>query len=126
MGEIAIAVDCSGSIGPEELNQFAAEVRTIKDEQNPSVIHVMYFDTRIAHYERFEREDDLHMEPHGGGGTAFSPVFEYMHKHDINPLATVFLTDLYCNDFGRDPGHPVLWVSHGAEEAPFGEVVTVN
>ena len=127
MGELAFAVDCSGSIGQDELNQFAAEVRTVHEDQKPVKIHVIYFDSKVAHYDEFTRDDELHIEAHGGGGTAFSPVFEYMEEHSIEPVATVFLTDLYCNDFGEAPDHPVLWVSNGSDGSdyglPFGEVV---
>ena len=123
LGEIALAVDCSGSIGERELNEFAAEARVIKEDGNPSVLHVIYFDSEVCHYDRFGRDDTLHMEPHGGGGTRFSPVFRFMRDRDINPVATVFLTDLRCDDFGSRPDHPVLWVSNDSDKAPWGEVV---
>lgn len=123
MGELVVAVDCSGSIGPDELNQFAAEVKTIHEDQKPTKITVLYFDTTISHVDEFTREDEIHIEAHGGGGTAFSPIFEKIEELAIEPVACVVLTDLYCSDFGEQPGYPVLWVSNGADEASFGEVV---
>ena len=125
LGEIAFAIDCSGSIGEAELNQFAAEIRAVKEEGNPSAIHVVYFDSEVCHYDRFGRDDELQFAPHGGGGTAFSPVFEYLATNNIEPVACVFLTDLYCDDFGDQPEYPVLWVSTHENEAPFGEVVVM-
>ncbi|NBR24905.1 MAG: hypothetical protein EBU08_14255, partial [Micrococcales bacterium] len=56
-------------------------------------------------------------------GTAFSPCFKYLEDNDIHPVAAIFLTDLYCDDFGNPPEYPVLWVSNGTDTAPFGEVV---
>jgi len=50
-------------------------------------------------------------------------VFRYMEENDIEPVATIFLTDLCCNDFGDQPNHPVLWVSNMDGDAPWGEVV---
>ena len=123
LGEIAIAVDCSGSIDQETISQFAAEIRTIKEDGNPTRIHVVYFDSEVSHYESYGRDDDLDIKPHGGGGTAFSPVFTYFAEHDIDPVACIFLTDLCCNDFGDMPNYPVLWVSTDEGTAPFGEVV---
>ena len=123
LGEIAIAVDCSGSIDQETISQFAAEIRTIKEDGNPTRIHVVYFDSEVSHYESYGRDDDLDIKPHGGGGTAFSPVFTYFAEHDIDPVACIFLTDLCCNDFGNMPDYPVLWVSTDEGTAPFGEVV---
>ena len=123
MGEIVVAVDCSGSIDNATINQFAAEIRTIKDDSNPRAIHVVYFDSEVSHYDKYERDDYLDIKPHGGGGTAFSPVFNYITEHGIEPVACVFLTDLYCSDFGDAPDYPVLWVSTECDTAPFGEVV---
>jgi len=131
LGELLFAVDCSGSIGQDELNQFAAEVRCVKDDMFPTKIHVVYFDSEVSHYECYEQQDDLNIQPHGGGGTAFSPVFEYMREHNIEPVAVVFLTDLYCDDYGNPPDCPVLWVStHDHADGhygkpPFGEVVVM-
>lgn len=128
MGELVVAVDCSGSIDEDTLNQFAAEVLTIKEDSNPSCIHVVYFDSEVCHYEKFTRDDELHIEPHGGGGTAFSPVFDYLNKYGIDPIACVFLTDLYCDDYGDEPSFPVLWVATDKDktDAPFGEVVVMD
>lgn len=123
LGEVAVAIDCSGSVGEKELNEFAAEFKAIWEDMSPAKAHVIYFDSEVCHYDKFERGDDATIAAHGGGGTAFSPVFRYMEQHQINPVATVFLTDLYCNDFGPAPEHPVLWVTNGADKAPWGEVV---
>jgi predicted metal-dependent peptidase len=123
LGEIAFAVDCSGSIGQDEINQFASEIRTVMEDCRPTRIHVVYFDSEVSHYESYGPDDALDIRPHGGGGTAFSPVFRYLDEHGIEPVACVFLTDLYCHDFGDAPNYPVLWVTTDRTEAPFGEVV---
>lgn len=132
LGELCIAIDCSGSIGQKELNEFAAEIHAIKDDGNPVAMHLHYFDSDVCHYEKFTRDDDLHIEPHGGGGTAFSPVFADIEEKNIDPVACIFLTDLYCSDYGDKPPYPVLWVStvdHGDAgygKPPFGEVVIMK
>ena len=123
MGELVVAVDCSGSIGQEELNQFAAEVKTIHEDHKPKKTTVMYFDSTISHVDEFTRDDEVHIEAHGGGGTAFSPIFEKIIELNAEPIACVVLTDLYCSDFGPEPSYPVLWVSNGSEEAEWGEVI---
>ena len=123
LGNIVIAVDCSGSINDDILNQFIAEVRAIKDDSNPRELHVVYFDSEVSHHDKFTRDDDLHMQAHGGGGTAFSPVFKFIAEQNIEPVACIFLTDLCCDDFGDVPEYPVLWVSTEKGNAPFGEVV---
>ena len=123
LGEIVIAVDCSGSIGQREINEFATEVKSLKEDGNPSALHVVYFDSEVSHYEYFGRDDEVHIEAHGGGGTAFSPIFKYLDDNAIVPVACVVLTDLCCDDFGDVPDYPVLWVSNHSDKAPWGEVV---
>ena len=125
LGEVLFAIDCSGSINQQTIDQFAAEIRITKDDFNPMAIHLVYFDSEVSHYERFGRDDDLHVEPHGGGGTDFAPVFEFIKERQIEPIAIVFLTDLCCNSFGEQPDCPVLWVSTDEGTAPFGEVVVM-
>ena len=126
LGEIAFAVDCSGSIGQDEINQFASEITTVWQDQRPTKVHVIYFDSEVSHYDEFGQDDEPVVKPHGGGGTAFSPVFRYMTEHGIEPVACIFLTDLCCDDFGDAPDYPVLWVSTHDDKAPFGEVVMME
>lgn len=124
MGELVVGADCSGSCW-DVLNQFAAEVKTIHEDQKPSKITVIYFDSSVSHVDEFGRDDEFHMEGHGGGGTAFSPIFKKIEELGIEPVACVVLTDLYCGDFGPAPEYPVLWVSNGkdGEDTPFGETI---
>jgi predicted metal-dependent peptidase len=126
LGEVVFAIDCSGSIGERELTQFASEVRVVKDDLQPVKLHVIYFDSEVSHYECYEGDDSLNIKAHGGGGTAFSPVFRYIEQQGITPVACVFLTDLCCSDFGPEPDYPVLWVSNYSDKAPFGEVVMME
>jgi predicted metal-dependent peptidase len=127
MEEIAVAVDLSGSVTPSELQEFLTELRAIKVDCVPSVVHVIYFAGDVTHYESFTQDDELLLHPKGTGGTAFSPIFRYMRDHDIEPAACVVLTDLYCGDFGSTPAYPVLWVSTGAPgPTPFGQVTMLR
>ena len=123
MGEVCFAVDCSGSIGQREINQFAAEIRKVKEDLMPTRIHVLYFDSDVSHVEAYGPDDELDIKPHGGGGTDFAPVFVKILELGIEPVAIVFLTDLCCNSFGQQPDAPVLWVTTDETEAPFGDVV---
>lgn len=123
MGDLVFAIDCSGSIGQAELAQFSAEIIKVKEDLTPTAIHVIYFDSDVCHYDKFEADDEVVVKPHGGGGTDFAPVFHYMLDYGIDPVACVFLTDLCCDSFGHEPSCPVLWVTTTPGKAPFGEVV---
>jgi predicted metal-dependent peptidase len=126
MGEVCFAVDCSGSIDQKTVNQFASEIKRVKEDLMPERIHVLYFDSEVSHVESYEQHDELDIKPHGGGGTDFAPVFDKIIELGINPIAIVFLTDLCCNSFGNQPDAPVLWVTTDPGNAPFGEVVEMN
>ena len=126
IGELCIAIDCSGSVTQSELSQYAAELTCIKEDLRPAKMHVIYFDSRVSHHESYSPDDDLNIRAHGGGGTAFSPVFEFIEEQPWEPVATVFLTDMYCSDFGKAPDHPVLWVAttdYNKDNVPFGQTV---
>ncbi len=129
MGDLAIAIDCSGSIGPDELAQFAGEVLQIWDDNRPANLHIIYFDSEVSHYDMYEKDGIRpQLAFHGGGGTRFSPIYHFMKEKDIEPVALVFLTDLYCDDYGEEPPFPVLWVctEKQYEQPPFGEVTVMD
>jgi predicted metal-dependent peptidase len=126
MGSVVVAVDCSGSVDERLLKLFAAEIKAIHEDIQPSETHIVYFDSRVLKHDQYSSEDSVEIQPMGGGGTAFSPVFEYLSEHNIVPAACVFLTDLYCDDFGDIPDFPVLWATVGHEKAPFGEILKIQ
>jgi predicted metal-dependent peptidase len=126
VGEIAIAVDCSGSVNARQLKLFEAEVRSILEGQRPERVHVLYFDSEVQKAETYETGQPVHLNPVGGGGTDFGPCFEWLDEHGIQPQTLVFLTDLYGSFPPSAPGYPVLWASTGSQKAPFGEVIPMQ
>lgn len=126
LGPIVIAVDTSGSIGRRELEQFAGEISTIASETKPESIHVIYCDAAVQSSQEFLSGEDVHLEPMGGGGTDFKPVFEWVEKWGILPDCLIYLTDLCCNSFPDPPDYPVLWVTNFRTIAPFGEIVRIT
>jgi predicted metal-dependent peptidase len=126
VGEIAIAVDCSGSIGSRQLGLFESEVRSILAGQRPQLVHVIYFDAAIQKVEVYQAGQPISLSPVGGGGTDFRPCFEWLQEQGIVPQTLVFLTDL-CGSFPiAAPPYPVIWASTEARRAPFGEVVPMD
>jgi len=126
LGELLIAVDCSGSIGERELAEFAAEITAIHEDMRPAKVHVVYFDASISHYECYEPGDELNIRPHGGGGTDFAPIFQYANDHQLDVCACVVLTDGYCSSYGETPAYPVLWCTTGDTRMPWGEIVKLK
>ena len=126
VGEVAIAVDCSGSVNSRQLCLFEAEVRSILEGQRPERVYVLYFDAAVNKVEIFEAGQRVALSPVGGGGTEFGPCFEWLDEHGVRPHTLVFLTDLYGSFPDSEPAYPVLWASTGGRRAPFGQVVPMQ
>jgi predicted metal-dependent peptidase len=126
VGEICIAVDCSGSINDRQLGLFEAEIRSILAGQQPRLVHVLYFDTEVQKYETFQASQPVKLTPIGGGGTDFRPCFSWLAARGIQPQTMVFLTDL-CGTFPQKvPPYPVLWASTDTRQTPFGQVIPMD
>lgn len=126
VGEIVIAVDCSGSISGRQLRLFEAEARSILEGQRPERVYVLYFDAVVQKVEIYEAGQPISLNPVGGGGTEFAPCFEWVDERGITPQTMVFLTDL-CGSFPPSaPCYPVLWATTGHRQAPFGEVIPMQ
>lgn len=137
MGRIIIPVDCSGSVDKALLTTFASEINSIRTDVAPSQVEVIYFDSEVlGDPQVFSPEEKLELHPRGGGGTAFSPVFDFINKRisesGEDPACVIFLTDLVCNDFGPRPYYPVIWcvpdgkLEKGFDKVPFGEILKVR
>ena len=124
VGDIVVAIDSSGSVSDEELQQFLGEMTSICHDCNPTTVHLIACDTRVNYYKPYTREDlPLKKMEMSRGGTYFSPVFNYVKENNIEPEALVYLTDLGSNDYGDAPDYPVLWISScKGDLPPFGEV----
>jgi predicted metal-dependent peptidase len=126
VGEVAIAVDCSGSVSARQLALFEAEIRSIIEGQRPERVYVLYFDAVVHKVETYEAGQRIDLNPVGGGGTEFGPCFEWLDGRGIQPQSLVFLTDLYGSFPSSAPAYPVLWASTGGRKAPFGEVISMQ
>jgi predicted metal-dependent peptidase len=126
VGEIVMAVDCSGSISGRQLRLFEAEARSILEGQRPERVYVLYFDAVVQNVEIYEAGQPISLNPVGGGGTEFGPCFEWVEERGITPQTMVFLTDLYGSFPPSAPCYPVLWASTGRRQAPFGEVIPLQ
>lgn len=125
-GELVIAFDTSGSISAAMMEEDGAEVSAIMRETRPEAIHVVYCDSQVRHADRYEPDgDDIKLGSHGGGGTAFTPVFEWITEQGIYPKALIYFTDLEAWDIPPEPDFPTLWITPSwvTLEPPFGQKV---
>jgi predicted metal-dependent peptidase len=125
-GRIVVAVDTSGSIGPQELEEFAGETTAIVGEAKPEATHVVYCDAAVQSAQEFLPSDPIQLEPRGGGGTDFRPVFQWVAENQLEPVCLIYLTDLCCYSYPDPPGYPVLWVTNSRRTALFGETIRIE
>lgn len=125
---LVIGADTSMSIGQAKLDLFNGAVNAILGTFSSVSVTVLYCDARIhGDPEQYETADlPINLEPKGGGGTDFRPVFNWIEENRIDPDCLIYLTDLYgpCPD--RAPDYPVLWACITDEKAPFGETVKLE
>jgi predicted metal-dependent peptidase len=129
-GTVVVGVDTSGSIDQKTIDRFMAEVSGILEEVKPRNLYALWCDAAVHRVDELEDAGDLNMVRSkgapGGGGTSFVPVFDWIEKHQIEPDALVYLTDMYGDFPSAAPSYPVLWGSISKDiTAPFGEVVEV-
>ena len=125
-GRLVIGVDTSGSISERELDQFAGEISAISDQAQPERIHVVYCDEAVTGTQEFGPSEPIQLEPRGGEGTDFRPVFQWVEDNSIEPACLIYLTDLNCTRYPAvPPSYPVLWVTSSRRTAPFGKTVKI-
>jgi len=135
LGTAVIAVDTSGSVSQQELDQFAGEISSILEEYQDITIQIIYCDTKVAKTQEFHSSDlPINLKMHGGGGTDFRPPFKWVRKNLADtPTCLIYFTDLECRSFPKDPGYPTIWVwtktqynGRAYGKPPFGQVVAMD
>lgn len=127
--DLAVAVDTSGSIKHGEINEFLSEVNAIKG-QIRARITFLPCDASLPDdapwvfepWEAFEMPERIH----GGGGTDFRPVFDWLQLHDTAPDLLVYFTDAQGPFPESPPGFPVVWLVKGKGTVPWGERIQLN
>lgn len=123
---LVVAVDVSGSISDAEIVDFFSEINGILNSFTAYHIYLIQCDAQIQG-EVLEirypaKLDYTKVKIMGRGGTDFRPVFKYLEEKNIR-YPVIYFTDLFGEFPEKDPGVPVLWITVGKEEAPFGLVV---
>jgi predicted metal-dependent peptidase len=126
---LALALDTSGSISPQDFAEFVAEVDVLKDQVRARVT-LLCCDTALAPGApwRFEPWEPLGIPRglKGGGGTRFTPVFDWLAGEPVQPDALLYFTDALGEFPSQPPAYPVLWLVKGNAPVPWGERVQLN
>ena len=124
--KIIVAIDISGSISDEEFKQAIKEVLSIVKNYNHEIT-IIECDNEIRRTYEVKNMRDIKERVASGGGTRFTPVFNYANKNRVNLL--VYFTDGKGEDkLDITPrGYKTLWVISGRGEGlslknPYGAV----
>lgn len=115
IGEIVVAIDTSGSIGSEEITEFATELVSICETVTPERVRILWWDTKV-HGEQIIGEGHYSniagiLKPLGGGGTMASCVSEYINAERIEAECVLVFTDGYLeHDLKWNISSPTLWL----------------
>lgn len=132
IGEIIVAIDTSGSIGQEQINEFATELVSICEVVTPDAIRILWWDTMV-HGEQVFTDNYTNigqmLKPLGGGGTRVACVSEYINNKKVEAEAVLVFTDGYVEQSPKwDINAPTLWLvtDNTGWQPPAGKKVIVN
>ncbi len=110
--KIAVAIDISGSISDAEFMQSMKEVLSIVKNYN-SEVTIIECDSNIKRAYKVKSVKDIRERVTKGGGTQFTPVFEYINNTDTNLL--IYFTDGKGEDNLKvtPKGYRTLWIISG-------------
>lgn len=90
--KLIIAIDTSGSISYKDLQKNLTEVFAIVKRHNHEIT-VIECDAKVQNVYKIRSPKDLKLEVKGRGGTAFSPVFEYIDQKKLTNHLLIYFTD---------------------------------
>lgn len=127
--DLIVALDTSGSVTDKEMQEFLSEINAIKGQVGARItLHAC--DEKLAQdgpwiFEPWE-EIALPEKFQGGGGTRFTPLFEWAENQDRPPNLLLYFTDAKGEFPKREPSYPVIWLVKGKEKIPWGQRIQLN
>jgi predicted metal-dependent peptidase len=127
--DVMVVLDTSGSISDEEMSEFAAEVDALKGQIRARItLHAC--DANLSPqgpwlYEAWEPLS-LPEQLSGGGGTRFTPIFEWVEREQRRPDLLLYFTDAEGEFPAGEPAYPVLWLVKGKAPVPWGQRIQLN
>jgi len=126
---VVVALDISGSVTDEEIGQCLAEMNALKGQVRARLM-LLACDADLAEgspwiYEPWD-EFALPRQFKGGGGTRFTPVFDYVQKQGIQPDLLLYFTDAQGEFPTIAPDYPVIWLVKGRMPVPWGQRIQLN
>ncbi|SUA63403.1 Uncharacterized protein conserved in bacteria [Oligella urethralis] len=127
IGDIAVAIDVSGSVDDKQFHHFVSEAASIIKLAKPENLHLISFDHEIQQNEELKNLKDFKkVKFTGGGGTCIKPVIKWANKN--KPKVLIFFTDgeFHMPEKPVNPDTQVIWLINDNPNftAPYGKVIT--
>jgi predicted metal-dependent peptidase len=126
--DVCIAIDTSGSIGNDQLNNFFSEINGIMQSYDDYKVKIWCFDTQVHNpvdYTTADGDDLVNYQAAGFGGTDFEVNWKWMKHEDVNPKLFIVFTDGEpYGSWGDENYCDTVWIIHNkynkSIEPPFG------
>jgi predicted metal-dependent peptidase len=127
VGPLAVVLDTSASVSMKEREAFLAELQSINESLKPEAINIVCVDTSVAVCYSFTPHDDItELKLSGGGGTDMTPGFNYVLECLPETETLLCFSDCEFNSWPEEPALPVIWLSTGHTDNPYGTLVKVE
>jgi len=124
-----VVLDTSGSIKTAEMQEFASEINAIKGQVRARItLHACDAALSSDGPWVFEPWEDFKLpgKLRGGGGTRFTPVFDWLEEQGSTPDLLVYFTDAEGEFPKVEPCFPVIWLVKGRGQVPWGQRIQLN
>ena len=135
---LVVAVDISSSISWGEFEAFMEHLDKIRSNVKIQRLTILPFNEIVTTTQIIELKpgDPTPKTLRTGGGTCFSPIFNWVRREKGRPDGVIVFTDLGSTDWGQPPTCSVLWASTDevytgydgwySNKPPFGETMQID
>lgn len=128
IAKIIVAIDISGSITDKEIDQIITEIFSIVKNHHEDIT-ILECDNQVRRVYNAKSKKDVKAKLDRKGGTAFSPVFEYINRYKMRDHLLIYFTDGIGEEELRclPINYKTLWVITGKGEGlslkkPYGVI----
>ncbi|MCK4737440.1 MAG: hypothetical protein KAT10_02695 [Sulfurimonas sp.] len=124
--KLVVAVDSSGSVDEELLNEFLSELNFLMNTIQNYQIDLLVCDEKIQSHKTFYSGDILEANLKGGGATDFRPVFDFIQDDLEDVKLLLYFSDLDGQFPHVHPAYDVKWIAPKELDVPFGEIIVLD
>lgn len=130
--KIVVAMDTSGSVDDAQIISIFTEIFAILAKRKYEIT-VIECDAKVQRVYRMSKPGEIELSVKGRGGTAFTPVIEYINNdRHFRDALLIYFTDGYGeNEIPRPKTYRNLWVvldnaAHLSLREPYGTKVALK